>query len=163
MADIHFPMQKRLKIVFNTSLSEMLPVRRPNLSKIRWTSTAIRSVGCWFSKRNNLYLNYYISFPQAALGSEVEIPLLEGKAKVKLPAGTQSGQVLRLQGKGLPEVNRRNVGDLIVNVSVWTPKSLSKEEKELLQKLGTSANFAPKPEKKDKSFFSKVRQFFEDR
>ena len=112
---------------------------------------------------NNLYLNYYISFPQAALGSEVEIPLLEGKAKVKLPAGTQSGQVLRLQGKGLPEVNCRNVGDLIVNVSVWTPKSLSKEEKELLQKLGTSPNFAPKPEKKDKSFFSKVRQFFEDR
>lgn len=109
---------------------------------------------------NNLYLNYYISFPQAALGAEVEIPLLEGKAKVKLPAGTQSGQVLRLQGKGLPEINSYNVGDLIVNVNVWTPKTLSKEEKATIEKLMTSENFQPKPGKNEKSFFSKVKQFF---
>ena len=108
----------------------------------------------------NLYINYYISFPQAALGAEVEVPLLEGKAKVKLPAGTQSGQVLRLQGKGLPEINGRNVGDLIVNVNVWTPKSLSKEEKEIISKLSDSPNFEPKPGKNEQSFFSKVRQFF---
>lgn len=112
---------------------------------------------------NNLYLNYYISFPQAALGAEVEIPLLEGKAKVKIDAGTQSGRVLRLQGKGLPVVNGYRNGDLIVNVIVWTPTKLTKEEKSLVEQLATSDNFQPKPTKKDKSFFSRVKQFFEDR
>ncbi len=111
----------------------------------------------------NLYINYYISFPQAVLGSEVEIPLVEGKAKVKIAAGTQSGQVLRLQGKGLPDVNGRYPGDLIVNVVVWTPTKLSKEEKELIEKLRDSENFQPKPSKRDRSFFTKVKQFFEDR
>ena len=109
---------------------------------------------------NNLFLNYYISFPQAALGAEVEVPLLEGKAKVKLSPGIQSGEVLRLQGKGLPEINGRNVGDLIVNVSVWTPRNLSKEEKEIIAKLSESPNFEPKPGKSDHSFFQRVRQFF---
>jgi len=109
---------------------------------------------------NNLYLNYYISFPQAALGDNVEIPLLEGKARVKLQPGTQSGQVLRLQGKGLPELNSYRRGDLIVNVIVWIPKSLSKEEKNTIENFKNSDNFSPKPDKNDKSFFSKVRQFF---
>jgi len=112
---------------------------------------------------NNLYLNYYISFPQAALGADVEIPLLEGKAKVNLKPGTQSGQVLRLQGKGLPEINRYQNGDLIVNINVWTPKNMTKEEKTMIEKLSQSENFLPKPSSKEKSFFSKVRQFFEDR
>lgn len=112
---------------------------------------------------NNLYINYYISFPQAALGAEVEIPLLEGKAKVKIDAGTQSGRVLRLQGKGLPEVNGYRTGDLIVNVIVWTPTKLTKDEKALVEQLAGSDNFQPKPSKKDKSFFSRVKQFFEDR
>ncbi|MCQ2286025.1 MAG: molecular chaperone DnaJ [Bacteroidales bacterium] len=109
---------------------------------------------------NNLYLNYYISFPQAALGDTVQIPILNGSAKVKISAGTQSGQMLRLQGKGLPQLNGRNMGDLIVNVNVWTPKNLSKEEKELIEKLSKSANFEPKPSANDKSFFSRVKQFF---
>lgn len=111
---------------------------------------------------NNLYLNYYISFPQAALGSSVEIPTLGGKAKVKIAAGTQGGQVLRLQGKGLPQLQSNNVGDLIVNVNVWTPKSLTKEEKELVEKLSTHENFIPKPGKNERSFFNRVRQFFRD-
>ena len=111
---------------------------------------------------NNLYLNYYITFPQAALGSTVEIPTLNGKAKIKIAAGTQGGQVLRLQGKGLPELNSRNVGDLIVNVNVWTPKSLTKEEKEMLEKLSTHENFVPKPGKSERSVFNRVRQFFRD-
>lgn len=110
---------------------------------------------------NNLYINYYISFPQAALGDSVEIPLLEGKAKVKIQPGTQSGQVLRLQGKGLPELRTHHVGDLIVNVNVWVPKSLSKEEKAIIAKLSESDSFIPKPGKNEKSFFSRVRQFFE--
>lgn len=109
---------------------------------------------------NNLYLNYFISFPQAVMGAEVEIPLLEGKAKVKLHAGTQSGQVLRLQGKGLPEVNSYAVGDLIVNVNVWVPKSLTKEEKAMMEKLAESDNFSPAPSKKEKSFFSRVNKIF---
>ncbi len=109
---------------------------------------------------NNLYLNYYISFPQAALGASVEIPTLNGKAKVKISPGTQSGQVLRLQGKGLPDVHSRNVGDLIVNVNVWTPKTLNKEEKEIIESLKEHENFTPKPGKNERSVFSRVRQFF---
>ncbi len=111
---------------------------------------------------NNLYLNYYISFPQAALGASVEIPTLSGKAKVKIAAGTQGGQILRLQGKGLPQVQSHNVGDLIVNVNVWTPKSLTKEEKEMIEKLSTHENFIPKPGKNERSVFNRVRQFFRD-
>ncbi|MDR2971535.1 MAG: molecular chaperone DnaJ [Bacteroidales bacterium] len=109
---------------------------------------------------NNLYLNYYISFPQAALGGNVEIPTLDGKARIKLTAGTQGGQVLRLQGKGLPEINTHRKGDLIINVNVWTPKNLSKEEKEIVEKFLKSENFTPKPGKNEKSFFNRVRQFF---
>jgi molecular chaperone DnaJ len=109
---------------------------------------------------NNLYLNYFISFPQAALGGSVDIPTLDGKARVKLSAGAQSGQVLRLQGKGLPEINSHRKGDLIVNVNVWTPKSLSQEEKKIIEKFLNSENFTPKPGKNEKSFFNRVRQFF---
>jgi len=109
---------------------------------------------------NNLYLNYYISFPQAALGGSVDIPTLDGKARIKLAAGTQGGQVLRLQGKGLPELHSQRKGDLIVNVNVWTPKTLSKDEKESIEKFLKSDNFTPKPGKNEKSFFNRVRQFF---
>jgi molecular chaperone DnaJ len=109
---------------------------------------------------NNLYLNYYISFPQATLGGSVDIQTLDGKARVKLAAGTQSGQVLRLQGKGLPELHTQRKGDLIVNINVWTPKSLSREERETVEKFLSSENFAPKPGKSDRSFFNRVRQFF---
>ncbi|MCQ2271503.1 MAG: molecular chaperone DnaJ [Bacteroidales bacterium] len=111
---------------------------------------------------NNLYQNFFISFPQAALGDTVEVPLLSGKARIKIAAGTQSGQVLRLQGKGLPELNSRIVGDMIVNINVWTPKNLSKEEKELIEKMKEGENFKPKPTKNDQGFFSRVRQFFND-
>jgi molecular chaperone DnaJ len=109
---------------------------------------------------SNLYLNYYISFPQAALGGSVDIPTLDGKASIKLAAGTQGGQVLRLQGKGLPELNSHRKGDLIVNVNVWTPKTLSREEREAIESFLKSENFAPKPAKNEKSFFNRVRQFF---
>lgn len=110
---------------------------------------------------NNLYLNYYVSFPQAALGASVEVPILNGLAKIKIAPGTQSGQILRLQGKGLPQLNSRIVGDLIVNVNVWTPKNLSDNEKEALKKMMDSDNFKPKPGRNEKSFFSRVKQFFE--
>ncbi|MCL2435792.1 MAG: molecular chaperone DnaJ [Lentimicrobiaceae bacterium] len=109
---------------------------------------------------NSLFLNYYISFPQAALGGSVDIPTLDGKARVKLAAGTQSGQMLRLQGKGLPELHSQRRGDLIVNVNIWTPKHLSKDEREAVEKFLTSDNFTPKPGKNDRSFFNRVKQFF---
>ncbi len=111
---------------------------------------------------NNIYLNYFISFPQAALGTSVEIPTLEGKAKIKIEPGTQSGQILRLQGKGIPDIRAQYRGDLIVNVNVWTPKTLSKEEKSIIEKFNFSENFIPKPGKNEKSFFNKVKSFFKD-
>jgi len=109
---------------------------------------------------NNIYLNYYISFPQAALGTSVDIPTLDGKAKVKIPPGTQSGHIMRLSGKGLPDMRRIGQGDLFVNINVWTPQQLSKEERTAIEKFETSENFIPKPEKKDSSFFGRFRNFF---
>jgi molecular chaperone DnaJ len=109
---------------------------------------------------NNLYLNYFISFPQAALGGSVDIPTLDGLARVKIAPGTQGGQILRLQGKGLPELHNSRKGDLIVNINVWTPKSLTKEERNLIEKFEHSENFKPKPSKNEKNFFNKVKQFF---
>jgi molecular chaperone DnaJ len=101
-----------------------------------------------------------VNFADAALGTSVEIPTLEGKAKVKLDAGTQGGKVLRLKGKGLPSVNSYGRGDILVNVNVWTPQHLSSEEKKLLEKLRESVNFKPNPGKNDKSFYEKMREFF---
>ena len=111
---------------------------------------------------NDIYLNYFISFPQAALGANVEIPTLDGKVKIKIEPGVQSGQILRLQGKGIPELRRYTKGDLIVSINVWTPKELSKEEKIAIKNFQDSENFIPRPGKNDKSFFQKVRAFFKD-
>ncbi|MEG1556309.1 MAG: molecular chaperone DnaJ [Bacteroidales bacterium] len=118
--------------------------------------------GIFEREGNNLYLNYYISFPQAALGASVEIPTLEGLARVKIAAGTQSGQILRLQGKGLPELHSQRKGNLIVNVNVWTPKTLTKDEKTMIERFQNSENFKPNPGKNEKSFFSKVKKLFRD-
>jgi molecular chaperone DnaJ len=87
--------------------------------------------------------------------------LVKGKAQVKLEPGTQSGKILRLKGKGLPEVNSYGHGDLLVNINVWTPQRLSSEEKTILEKLRESANFQPSPSGKDKSFFQKVKEMFQ--
>jgi len=111
---------------------------------------------------NNIYLNHFISFPQAALGTSLEIPTLEGKAKIKIEPGTQSGQILRLQGKGIPDIRAQYRGDLIVNVNVWTPKILTKEEKTIIEKFNFSENFIPKPGQNERSFFNKVKSFFKD-
>jgi len=110
---------------------------------------------------NNLIYEKYISFPQAVLGCQVDIPTLEGKARISLDAGTQSGKVLRLKGKGLPHIDRYGKGDLLVNINVWTPQNLSKEEKELMEKFLVSENFAPNPSKSQKSFFSRMKEYFQ--
>jgi molecular chaperone DnaJ len=110
---------------------------------------------------NNLLYNLFISLPDAALGCNPEIPLIEGFAKVKIEEGVQSGKILRLKGKGLPDVNSRGKGDLLVKVNVWTPTSLSSDEKKLLEKLRDSKNFTPNPGKKEKGFFDRMREYFD--
>ena len=108
----------------------------------------------------NLLHDVFISFTDASLGSTVEIPTIDGKARIKITPGTQAGKVLRLKGKGLPSLNSYGNGDLLININVWTPKSLTKEEKEILEKLGKSPNFIPDPTARDKSFFSRMREYF---
>jgi len=110
---------------------------------------------------NNLLYTQYISFPEAVLGTSVDIPTLEGKARVKIEAGTQSGKILKLKGKGLPSLNSYGRGDLLIGVSVWTPQHLSKEEKSTITKLMESENIKPQPGNKDKNFFEKMREFFQ--
>lgn len=109
---------------------------------------------------NSLLYDLYINFADAALGTSVEIPTIEGKAKIKIDAGTQAGKVLRLKGKGLPSVNSYGRGDLLVNINVWTPQHLSSEEKKTLEHFRNSQNFKPNPGKGDKSWKEKMREFF---
>ncbi len=108
----------------------------------------------------NLLLDHYISFPQATLGTSIEVPTLEGKARIKIEPGTQAGKVLRLKGKGLPSVNAYGRGDLLVNINIWTPQQLTSEEKETLEKMLHADNFKPKPRKNEKSFFERMKEVF---
>lgn len=109
----------------------------------------------------NLYYDLYINFADATLGTTVEIPTISSKAKIKIVEGTQSGKILRLKGKGLPGINSYGNGDLLVNINVWTPQELTKEEKSALETFRESENFKPNPTGKEKSFFNRVREFFD--
>ncbi|MCC6252181.1 MAG: molecular chaperone DnaJ [Bacteroidia bacterium] len=117
-----------------------------------------------FLKRdgNNLFVDKYISFTDAALGTHIEVPTIDGKAKIKIESGTQPGKVLRLRGKGLPELNSHHKGDLLVNINVWIPQKLSKEETKTLEKLNESENFKPNPSGREKSFFDRMKEYFHD-
>ncbi|RUA25863.1 MAG: molecular chaperone DnaJ [Bacteroidetes bacterium] len=108
----------------------------------------------------NLLYDHYISIPEAVLGTTIEIPTVDGKAKIKVPAGTQAGKVFRLRGKGLPSVEYHGQGDLLVNINVWTPQKLTKEEEKMMEKMRNSDSFNPKPTAKDKSFFDRMRDYF---
>lgn len=110
---------------------------------------------------NDLIYNLYLAFPEAALGTTVEIPIVEGKAKIKIEPGMQPGKILRLRGKGLPDVNGYGKGDLLLNINVWIPKTLSKEEKSMLEKLKDSKNFEPAPDPSDRGFFDRMKSYFE--
>ncbi len=110
---------------------------------------------------SNLFYDSYINFADAALGTSIEIPTVDAKVKIKIEPGTQSGKVLRLKGKGLPDVNSYGTGDLLVNINVWTPQSLTAEEKKALEVLKASKNFAPNPNRKEKGFFDKMKEYFE--
>ncbi len=109
---------------------------------------------------NNLIYNLFITIPEAIMGTQAEVPTVDGKVRVKIAAGTQSGKVLRLRGKGLPILNGYGSGDMLVNVNVWVPKKISKEEEKLLQQLAQSDNFKPNPTQEEKSFFSKIKDYF---
>jgi molecular chaperone DnaJ len=110
---------------------------------------------------NDLIFNLFISVPDAITGTHVEIPTVDGHVKIKIEAGTQPGKILRLRGKGLPEVNGYGKGDLLVNVNVWIPKSLGRDELRIIEKLKESETFTPKPDKDDKGFFERMRNYFQ--
>ncbi len=109
---------------------------------------------------DNLHYDLYISFSEAALGTSKEIDTVTGKVRIKIDPGTQSGKILRLRKKGIPGINSYGTGDLLVHVNVWTPKTLSKEQKDFFESMMDDQHFAPNPEKEDKSFFEKVKDMF---
>jgi molecular chaperone DnaJ len=117
-------------------------------------------------KRHELDVVYqlHLSFPEVVLGTNVEVPTIEGRAKIKIPAGTQSGKIFRLKGKGFPAFQSYERGDELVEVNIWSPQNLSNEEKEMLEKLMKSPNFQPGPNaasmKEDRSFFDKIKDAF---
>ncbi len=123
---------------------------------------AIEEIEHEFLKREgeNLHYDLYISLPEAVLGISKDIEAVNGKVRIKLEEGIQSGKILRLKGKGIPSLNGYGNGDLLVHVNVWTPKTLNKEQKQFFEKNLTDENFAPQPEKSDKSFFEKVKDMF---
>jgi molecular chaperone DnaJ len=108
----------------------------------------------------NVAYDLYITIPDAIFGTSVEVPTIDGRAKIKIPAGTQSGKMFRLKGKGFPEVQGYGRGDQLIHVNIWTPQEVSEEEKVALEKMQSSANFQPKPIKGDKSFYDKVKEAF---
>jgi len=109
---------------------------------------------------NDLIYTLYISAPDAMLGCDAEIPSVDGKLKIRIEPGTQPGKVLRLRGKGVPDVNGYGCGDLMVYIQVWIPKKLTREDRELVERLRTSDYFKPAPDKDDKNFFERVRKMF---
>ncbi len=109
---------------------------------------------------NDLIFNLLLDVPTAVLGGSIEVPTIEGKVKVKIDPGTQPSKVLRLRGKGLPSVNRYGTGDLLVNIGIYIPENLSKEEKKLIEKLQESPNIKP-TSSATKDFFKRVKHMFE--
>ena len=108
----------------------------------------------------NVAYDLHISFTDAVFGTQLEVPTIDGRAKIKIPAGTQSGKIFRLKGKGFPAVNSYQKGDQLIHVNVWTPQHVNAEEKTMLEKMSHSPNFKPNPDKSDKSFLDKMRELF---
>ncbi len=108
----------------------------------------------------NIVHDLYLSFVDAALGTSVEVPTIDGNVKIKIDPGTQSGKILRLRGKGVQDINGYSRGDQLININIWTPKNLTDKEKNILNGLKNSPNFKPQPDKSDKSFFERMKEFF---
>ena len=109
----------------------------------------------------NLHYEAFVNFVDAVLGESIEVPTVNGKAKIKIEPGTQSVKMLRLKGKGLPVLQRHGQGDLFIHINVWTPKKYTKDEKDLLDKLKNSENFQPNPDGNEKGFFQRVKDMFQ--
>ncbi|TLV01108.1 molecular chaperone DnaJ [Dyadobacter luticola] len=109
---------------------------------------------------NNVVFDMHLSFIDAALGTSVEIPTIDGKARITVDSGTQAGKILRLKGKGIKDLNGYGKGDQLVHINVWTPQQLSSDERQTLESLRNSPNFQPKPGKNEKGFFDKMKDFF---
>ncbi|MFY7671000.1 molecular chaperone DnaJ [Tenacibaculum sp. MEBiC06402] len=109
---------------------------------------------------SNIHYDLYINFSEAVLGTSKEIETVTGKVKIKIDAGTQSGKILRLKGKGLPSIERYGNGDFLIHINVWTPQELNKEQKKFFESMLSDDNFSPNPQKSDKSFFEKVKDMF---
>ncbi len=110
---------------------------------------------------NNVVFEQYISFVDAVLGANIEVPTIEGKVKIKIDPGTQGGKILRLRGKGVKDINGYGRGDQLIHINVWTPKNVSNDERQVLEKLRASDNFAPNPGKNEKGFFEKMKEYFQ--
>ena len=108
----------------------------------------------------HLHHDLYISISEATLGITKDINLIDGKVRIKLEPGIQSGKTLRLRNKGIQDLNGYSKGDLLVHVNIWTPKVLNKKQKEFFKEMLDDDNFKPNPKKSDKSFFEKVRDMF---
>lgn len=108
----------------------------------------------------NVAYDLHLSFTDAVFGTQLEVPTIDGRAKIKIPAGTQSGKVFRLKGKGFPAVNSYEKGDQLIHVNIWTPQHLTTEEKTMLEKLAPSPNFKPHPDKTQKNFFDRIKEMF---
>ena len=110
---------------------------------------------------NDLIFNLFLSFPDLSLGLTAEIPTIDGKVKVKIEAGTQPEKILRLRGKGIPDVNGYGKGDLLVKIHAWVPQKLTSEEKKQLERLQTLPNFQVPEETRERNFFDRVKGMFE--
>lgn len=108
----------------------------------------------------NLHYEAFVNFADATLGASIEVPTIKGKVKIKVTPGTQSGKMLRLKGKGLPSVQNYGTGDQFIHINVWTPKSVSDEERKIIEKFRKSENFQPNPDGKEKGFFQRVKDMF---
>lgn len=109
---------------------------------------------------DNLHQELYVSFAEAALGAQKEIPTVGGKVKIKVDPGTQSGKILRLSGKGLPSIDSYGKGDMFVHINVWTPQKLSKDQREFFERQISSGEMLAEPSGNEKTFFDKVRDLF---
>jgi molecular chaperone DnaJ len=109
-------------------------------------------------EEDNLYCEVPVSFTMAALGGDLDVPTLEGKANVKVPAGTQSGQVFRLRGKGITNVNGRDRGDLMARLIVEVPSHLNSEQRQKLEEFAALCGEENAPMRK--SFFDRAKEFF---
>ncbi len=107
---------------------------------------------------NDILLHITLTFPQAVLGTEIEIPTLTGKSKLSVPAGIQPGKILRMRGKGIPHLNGSGSGDQLIRIHIEVPTKISEKEKQLIKELHSSESFSKTSE--DKGFFRKIKEAF---